>query len=132
MLDNFDPLQVLTTMLAYVFALTGVVSNGIGTFTLEGINLGMELVAIGGQSLILAPILAVVCLVGAYLLNNRDFNDFSDLQTYIAAIGIVLGIGTALVPAMTTLVMGTAVVGWIVLLVEAVSFSIVAGYWNGA
>ncbi|WP_336357856.1 hypothetical protein [Haloarcula sp. CGMCC 1.6347] len=132
MLDNFDPLQVLTTMLAYLFALTGVVANGVGTFSIEGVNIGMTLVSMGGQALTLAPMLAIVSLVGAYLLNNRDFSDFNDLQTYIAGIGIVLVLGTALVPAMTAFVMGTAFVGWIVLLIEAVSFSIVAGYWNGA
>jgi hypothetical protein len=124
-------MQVITTILAYVFALTGIVANGVGTFSLEGgLDLGMQLVSFGGQSLMLAPVLAIISFVLAYALNNRDINDFNDLQTYIAGIGVLLVVATAVVPAVTTLVTGSVLVGWVVLFVEAVSFSIVAGYWN--
>lgn len=127
-LDNFDPLQAFTTMLAFVFGYTSMISTGIETELAQIVN--TQLFTAGGQTIVLAPLISLFTLALAYGLNDKDFKEFGDVQTGATVLGFLLVLAVAVVPAIAAVVTESPVIGGVVFVLEGASFSFIAGFWN--
>lgn len=125
---DFDFREALTPLIGMIFFISGVVTFGIGSFSLSGFNLGATLFSAGGQSITIAPLIGLGMLTGGYALNDRDFSDFSDAQSYVSYLTFIIVAVVGLVPAVNAVVTGSLALGWFLHFVTIVGFAFIAGY----
>ena len=126
--DGINPFGgSLTSMLGVAFALSSISMLGIGSFSLEGIALTSTVVSWTGLSLSYAAIIGVMAVAWGYLLNDRDINDFTDSQSWIAYATALSVLILALSPPLLNAISGSQVASWIVLALQITGFGLIAG-----
>ncbi|WP_252698290.1 hypothetical protein [Natronosalvus vescus] len=125
-----DGIDLIDSVLAPLFVLASVSMVGVVTIALNApFNIGMDaaLYSAHGTTITYAFIVSMLTLGTAWITNGQTtIEDYTDVETVVLLLAVILNILSALVPAVNHVVSTMWYVGWFIVLLNAAAFYLIA------
>lgn len=120
--------QTVVVLLGAFFTLSSVVSLGIGSLSISGITFSDTVATLAGLDLTYALMFSVIAVVLGYASSNKSWDDFSDIQSYLAyAVIISLFIQFAS-PDLSSWIINHDMAAYTVFVLQLAGFSVMVGW----
>lgn len=120
--------QTAVVLLGALYTLSSVVSLNIGSLSIAGINFSDTVTTVAGLDLTYALMFSVLAVVLGYASSNKDWSDFTDIQSYLAyAVVISLGIQFGS-PDLLSWIVNHQTVAYFVFVLQLAGFSVMVGW----
>ncbi|MFC7115842.1 hypothetical protein ACFQH2_14025 [Natronoarchaeum sp. GCM10025703] len=125
-----DGIDLIDALLAPLFVLATFSTAAVGTVQLyDPINWGFEdvLYAAGGSEITLGFVITMITIVTAWVTNGQtSVDDFTDMETIVLLLAVVLNISMALVPVVSGAVVSQWFLGWFLVMLNGAAFYLIA------
>ncbi|MFP9059625.1 hypothetical protein ACLI4R_03725 [Natrialbaceae archaeon A-chndr2] len=125
-----DGIDLIDSVLAPLFVLASVSMVGVVTIALNApFNVGLDasLYSAHGTEITYAFIITMVTLVTAWVTNGQTtLEDYTDVETVVLLLAVILNILSALVPAVSHVVGSMWYVGYFIVILNAAAFYLIA------
>ena len=125
-----DGIDLIDAVLAPLYVLATFSTAAVGTVTLyDPINWGFEdvLYAASGSEVTLGFVITMITIVTAWLTNGQtSIDDFTDAETIVLLLAIVLNVAMALVPMVSSVVEAQWFLGWFLVMLNGAAFYLIA------
>ena len=114
-------------IIALLFGLSSITILDLGNLTIQGFSLSGELFTLGDIAVSNAAGIAVLAVVVGYTFSNRDINEFTDTQSYIAY-AVLLSVGTlAVAPTLRDAIVSSEPFAWTVFGIQLIGYGVLTG-----
>ncbi|GAA1837695.1 hypothetical protein GCM10009682_63220 [Luedemannella flava] len=124
-----DGIDLTDSILAPLFVMASFAMGAVGTFEFFApfnVSLTDALYAAHGTEITYAFILSMGILVVAWLTNESTPEDWTDIETVVVLLAVILNILTGLVPAVSITLASMWYVGWFTVILNAGAFYVIA------
>ena len=124
-----DGIDLTDSILAPLFVLASISVGAVGTLELFApfnMSLDAALYAAHGTEVTYAFILSMGILVVAWLTNESTPEDWTDVETVVVLLAVILNIMSSLVPAVSVALESMWYVGWFTVILNAGAFYVIA------
>ena len=125
-----DGIDLIDAVLAPLFVLATFSTAAVGSLDLyDPINWGFEdvLYAASGSEITLGFVITMITIVTAWLTNGQtSIDDFTDAETIVLLLAIVLNVAMALVPMVSSVVEAQWFLGWFLIMLNGAAFYLIA------
>ncbi|WP_049908797.1 hypothetical protein [Halorubrum distributum] len=124
-----DGIDLTDSILAPLFVLASISVGAVGTLELFApfnMSLAAPIYAAHGTEVTYAFILSMGILVVAWLTNESTPEDWTDVETVVVLLAVILNILSSLVPAVSVALESMWYIGWFTVILNAAAFYVIA------
>ncbi|WP_436347694.1 hypothetical protein [Natronorubrum sp. FCH18a] len=124
-----DGIDLTDSLLAPLFVLASISVGAVGTlefFAPFNMSLAEPLYSAHGTEITYAFIMSMGILVIAWLTNESTPEDWTDVETVVVLLAVILNILSSLVPAISVTLESMWYVGWFTVILNAAAFYVIA------